>query len=97
MDDDYKMELRFISSEHEQLYHRAKTLLDNECARQKLEWDRMSLEFAYYPDQLQKEKRAWLLNHFTECRKPYEKLLTDIITLCPITFIVKVDDLNGTH
>jgi hypothetical protein len=80
----------FVSAEHERMYHEARVLLDNECTRQKSEWDHLTTEFSFYPEQLQKERRAWLLNHFAECRKPYVKLLVDIVSLCPVTTTIKV-------
>lgn len=30
---------------------------------------------------------AWLKNHFAQCRVPYEKLLADILALCPTTAV----------
>lgn len=77
-----EMELSFVNSDHERLYRAARTMLANEIERQSQDAARLAVEWERYPEDVQNEQRAWLRWHFAECRRPYEKVLTDITALC---------------
>lgn len=78
----------FLNPEHERLYRRARVLLDSEHERQRSEAERLSAEWSRYPEELRREKQAWLAHHFAERRRPYEKLVTDILSLCASPIMV---------
>ena len=84
------MEYTFINADHERLYREAREMLDNEIARQKQEADRLSVEWEHYPEDERKRNQVWLLRHFDECRKPYVKILTDIVALCPTAVTILI-------
>lgn len=75
------MNYKFVNEQHEKTYHDAKALLASEDARQKHEAERMASQWASYPENVRRERAAWLTRHFHECRQPYIKLLTDILAL----------------
>ncbi len=84
------MDMTFVDARHEQLYHEARAMLDAELARQASEAARLSNEgkWDFLPAPERQQKYIWLQRHFAECRKPYEKILTDILALCPRIMIV---------
>lgn len=77
------MQYTFINAQHEKLYTDARKMLDDELTRQKADYERLSADWERLPHYIRSEKEHWLREHFAACRKPYEKLLTDAVALCP--------------
>lgn len=86
--------MKFINPEHQRIYNDAKIMYDAEIERQRLEWERLDAEWARYPDDIRAEKHAWLRSHFAECRRPYEKVLTDVVSICPTVIKVLCDPIT---
>jgi hypothetical protein len=82
------MKFTFINETHESLYHQAKELLDAELLRQRQEAERLQEEWKKLPEDRLRKNVTWMQQHFAECRRPYEKILTDIISLCPMAIII---------
>ena len=80
--------LAFINPEHERLCGKARALLAAEIERQRTEFERLSGEWERLPERRRAENHAWLRQHFLECRRPYEKILTDIMALCTARVII---------
>jgi len=89
-------EWQFINADHERIYNEARAMLVAEIDRQRADAERLGKEWERYPEQLRLEKHAWLRQHFAECRRPYEKILTDILAICPRAIIVTKDVLAHT-
>jgi hypothetical protein len=83
------MQWKFANTEHERLYNTARAMLEAECDRQKREWERFGVEWERYPLHIRTEKRAWLYRHFAKCREPYENILTEIVSICPMTISLR--------
>lgn len=79
---------KFVNEAHETLYREARAMLDEEIAREQREAERLYADWQYLPERERSAKVAWLQTHFRECRRPYEKMLTDILALCPMVHIV---------
>lgn len=75
------MDWKFVNAQHEQQYHDAIKLLASEDERQAGEAAKLSQEWERLPEDERMKRVAWLRNHFHECRRPYIKLLTDILAL----------------
>lgn len=75
----------------EELYREAVALLASEDERQKMEAERLSAEWARYPDEMRREKIAWLERHFRACRAPYLKVLTEIVACASPVMILRRD------
>lgn len=86
---------KFVNSEHQRLYDRARKMLDDELSRQKKELKRLMPEFERYPAEIRNEKIAWLMRHFAKCRMPYEKILIDVLSICPTIMMVPARYLHS--
>jgi hypothetical protein len=86
------MDWKFVNEQHERQYHDALRLLASEDERQASEAAKLGREWERLPEDKRMERIAWLRNHFHECRKPYIKLLTDILALATPVMILSADE-----
>lgn len=92
-----EMQYKFVNAAHEKAYHDAKALLTSEDERQAREGARLMTEWEHYPNDLRREKIAWLNRHWHECRAPYIKLLGDILALASPIIIMPALEQKGTE
>jgi hypothetical protein len=87
------MNWKFVNEQHERQYHEAVKLLASEDERQTREAANLGKVWERLPDDERMERIAWLRNHFHECRKPYIKILTDILSLAMPVMIVPASEV----
>lgn len=79
---------KFVSNEHERAYYNVMAALSAVDASQQQEYNRVSVEWDSLSIDEQRRKYEQLWANFHECRKPYEKVLADILSLAmPVMFV----------